>query len=112
MSSRTRHPFRARSIRLPTKPISRAHRSMKLVKEPFSSNRYFIKIEGFTDKAGSSAYNDELSRPRAEHVMGYLVMQHNIPVFRIQDIGLGKEKPADTGRNRAARAKNRRVEIH
>jgi hypothetical protein len=32
-------------------------------------------------------------------------------VFRIQDIGLGVEKPADTGRNRAARAKNRRVEV-
>jgi outer membrane protein OmpA-like peptidoglycan-associated protein len=44
-------------------------------------------------------------------VMAYLVTQHNIPVFRIQEIGLGAEKPADEGRNRAARAKNRRVEI-
>jgi len=26
-------------------------------------------------------------------------------------VGLGKEKPADEGRNRASRAKNRRVEI-
>ena len=43
--------------------------------------------------------------------MAYLITQHNIPVFRIQDIGLGNEKPADTGRNRAARAKNRRVEV-
>jgi outer membrane protein OmpA-like peptidoglycan-associated protein len=40
-----------------------------------------------------------------------LITQHNIPVFRVQDVGLGNEKPADTGRNRAARAKNRRVEI-
>jgi outer membrane protein OmpA-like peptidoglycan-associated protein len=43
--------------------------------------------------------------------MAYLITQHNIPVFRVQDIGLANEKPADTGRNRAARAKNRRVEI-
>jgi outer membrane protein OmpA-like peptidoglycan-associated protein len=84
----------------------------QFVKEHSTSKRYFITIEGFTDKTGSSAYNDELSRRRAGHVMAYLVMQHNIPVFRVQDIGLGKEKPADTGRNRASRAKNRRVEVH
>jgi outer membrane protein OmpA-like peptidoglycan-associated protein len=81
------------------------------VREHSNSKRYFITIEGFTDKTGSAAYNDALSRRRAERVMAYLVTQHSIPVFRIQDVGLGKEKPADEGRNRAARAKNRRVEV-
>jgi len=76
-----------------------------------SAKRYFITIEGYTDKTGTRSYNDALSRRRAEHVMAYLVTQHSIPVFRIQDIGLANEKPADTGRNRAARAKNRRVEV-
>ena len=76
-----------------------------------SSKRYFVTVEGFTDKAGAQSYNDALSRRRADRVMAYLVTQHNIPVFRIQEIGLGPEQPADTGRNRAARAKNRRVEI-
>ena len=52
-----------------------------------------------------------MSRRRAERVMAYLVAEHNVPVFRIQNVGLGNEKPADEGRNRAARAKNRRVEI-
>ncbi|HLM99756.1 MAG TPA: OmpA family protein [Bryobacteraceae bacterium] len=75
------------------------------------AKRYFITIEGYTDKTGTKSYNDALSRRRAEHVMAYLITQHNIPVFRVQDIGLGNEKPADTGRNRAARAKNRRVEV-
>jgi outer membrane protein OmpA-like peptidoglycan-associated protein len=83
----------------------------QFVQEHSNAKRFFITIEGFTDKTGSSAYNDMLSRRRAERVMAYMVTQHNIPVFRIQDIGLGVEKPADTGRNRAARAKNRRVEV-
>ena len=37
--------------------------------------------------------------------------KHDIPVYRIQMIGLGKEKPVDEGKNRDARAKNRRVEV-
>ena len=76
-----------------------------------NAKRYFIAIEGFTDKTGTVAYNDELSRRRAEHVTAYLITRHDIPVFRVQEIGLGKEKPADEGRNRVARAKNRRVEV-
>lgn len=83
----------------------------QFVREHSASKRYFITIEGFTDKTGPSAYNDALSRRRAERVMAYLITQHNIPVFRVQDVGLGKEKPADEGRNRASRAKNRRVEL-
>ncbi|HYM07734.1 MAG TPA: OmpA family protein [Terriglobales bacterium] len=83
----------------------------QFVKEHSNSKRYFITIEGFTDKSGAQSYNDTLSRRRADRVMAYLVTQQNVPVFRIQEIGLGTEKPADTGRNRAARAKNRRVEI-
>jgi outer membrane protein OmpA-like peptidoglycan-associated protein len=83
----------------------------QFVQEHSSAKRFFITIEGFTDKTGSASYNDALSRRRAERVMAYLVTQHNIPVFRIQDVGLGKEKPADEGRNREARAKNRRVEV-
>jgi len=83
----------------------------QFVSQHSNAKRYFITIEGYTDKTGTKSYNDALSRRRAEHVMAYLITQHSIPVFRIQDIGLGNEKPADTGRNRAARAKNRRVEV-
>jgi outer membrane protein OmpA-like peptidoglycan-associated protein len=83
----------------------------QFVQEHSNSKRYFITIEGFTDKTGAKSYNDALSRRRAERVMAYLITQHSIPVFRVQDIGLGNEQPADTGRNRAARAKNRRVEV-
>jgi outer membrane protein OmpA-like peptidoglycan-associated protein len=83
----------------------------QFVSEHSSAKRYYIAIEGFTDKTGAASYNDDLSRRRAEHVTAYLITKHDIPVFRVQDIGLGKEKPADEGRNRVARAKNRRVEV-
>jgi outer membrane protein OmpA-like peptidoglycan-associated protein len=76
-----------------------------------SAKRYFVAIEGFTDKVGSSAYNLSLSRRRAEAVQAYLVGQHSIPLFRVQIVGFGKANPVDEGKSRNARAKNRRVEV-
>jgi outer membrane protein OmpA-like peptidoglycan-associated protein len=73
--------------------------------------RFFVAVEGFTDKTGTAAYNADLSRRRADAVVAYLVSQHDIPVYRIQMVGLGQDKPVDDGRDRAARAKNRRVEV-
>ena len=73
--------------------------------------RFFIAVEGFTDKTGSADYNAALSRRRADAVVQYLVAQHNIPVYRIQMVGLGNQKLVDDGRGRAANAKNRRVEV-
>lgn len=83
----------------------------KLVANVGSAKRYFLSVEGFTDTTGTAAYNEELSRKRADAVAEYLVTKHNIPIYRIHMIGLGKEKPVDMGKNRAARAKNRRVEV-
>ena len=73
--------------------------------------RFYIAVEGFTDQTGSDDYNEALSKRRADAVVSYLVAQHDIPVYRIQMIGLGKDKPVDDARTRAARAKNRRVEV-
>lgn len=83
----------------------------KLAADAGKLKRYFIAVEGFTDTTGTKEYNDVLSRRRADAVVQYLVTQHNIPLYRIHMIGLGEQKLADQGRNRAARAKNRRVEI-
>lgn len=76
-----------------------------------SAKRYFIAIQGFTDKTGSAEYNLELSRRRAEAVQTYLVAQHNVPVYRIQIVGLGKDKPLNEQKTRQEREENRRVEI-
>ena len=83
----------------------------QFAKEHAGARRYFIAVEGFTDAVGNAEYNEALSRRRANRVVAYLVTKHDIPVYRIQMIGLGKEKPLDEGRNRAARARNRRVEV-
>jgi OOP family OmpA-OmpF porin len=76
-----------------------------------SAKRFFLAIQGYTDKTGTPEYNLELSRRRAEAVQTYLVGEKNIPVYRIQIIGLGKEKPVNEQKTRDDREKNRRVEV-
>ena len=83
----------------------------KLVEGVKPDKRFFIAVEGYTDRTGTKEYNEELSRKRADAVVEYLVAKHDIPIYRIHMIGLGKEKPVDDARNRAAMAKNRRVEV-
>jgi len=73
--------------------------------------RFFIAVEGFTDKVGNSEYNTALSRRRADAVVEYLVSSHDIPIYRIHMVGLGDLKPVEDARTRAANAKNRRVEV-
>ena len=82
-----------------------------LVATASKNKRYFIAVEGFTDRTGPSQYNEVLSQKRANSVTEYLVGKHDIPIYRIHMIGLGEQKPVDTAHTRAARAKNRRVEI-
>ena len=76
-----------------------------------ADKRFVISVEGFTDSIGDRAYNENLSRKRADAVVAYLVAKHDIPIYRIHMVGLGEEKPVDEGKDRAARAKNRRVEV-
>ncbi|MGH9774939.1 MAG: OmpA family protein [Candidatus Acidiferrales bacterium] len=76
-----------------------------------SLHRFFIAIEGYTDRVGPADYNLELSRRRAEAVQNYLVVEKSIPLYRIQIVGLGKQRPADEGAGRKANAANRRVEV-
>lgn len=83
----------------------------KLVDDVKSAKRFFIAVEGYTDSTGSRQYNETLSRRRADAVVEYLVAKHDVPIYRIHMIGLGQERPVDEARNRAARAKNRRVEV-
>jgi outer membrane protein OmpA-like peptidoglycan-associated protein len=83
----------------------------KLAGSLSSDKRFVISVEGYTDAIGDRAYNEALSRKRADAVVTYLVAKHDIPIYRIHMIGLGEEKPVDEGRDRAARAKNRRVEV-
>jgi outer membrane protein OmpA-like peptidoglycan-associated protein len=83
----------------------------QMAANPTQYKRYFIAVEGFTDAVGAADYNSALSRRRADAVVEYLVAKHNIPIYRIHMVGLGKANPVDEARTRAAHAKNRRVEV-
>jgi outer membrane protein OmpA-like peptidoglycan-associated protein len=83
----------------------------KLAADKVNLKRFVVAVEGFTDKTGSADYNTALSQRRANSVVNYLVTQHNIPLYRIYTVGLGSQKPADEGKTRDARSKNRRVEV-
>jgi len=83
----------------------------QMVSDQGRYKRFFIAVEGFTDKSGSSEYNEALSRRRADAVVEYLVGSHDIPIYRIHMVGLGKMKPVEDANTRAANAKNRRVEV-
>ena len=73
---------------------------------------YIITLEGATDSVGSADYNYDLSQRRADAVIQYLASQKDIPAYKIYLIGLGKDKPVETNKTSAGRAKNRRVDIH
>jgi len=69
-----------------------------------------ITVVGHTDTRGSATHNEELSRRRAEAVMGFLVEQ-GIPAERISALGRGESQPIAPNDTPEGRANNRRVEI-
>jgi OmpA-OmpF porin, OOP family len=72
---------------------------------------YVFEIQGFTDSRGAEGLNLDLSQKRAESVQRYLATTHNVPLFRLSIIGVGKEKPVEDNKTKEGRARNRRVEI-
>lgn len=70
---------------------------------------YLLEIQGFTDSTGSISANDQLSQSRAETVQRYLAREHQIPIYKMSILGLGKL--TEESRSRAERAQNRRVDV-
>ena len=59
-----------------------------------SGTRYeSIRVEGHTDRLGSTAYNQTLSEERAESVKNYLVTSGNIDPTRISAVGKSETQP-------------------
>jgi outer membrane protein OmpA-like peptidoglycan-associated protein len=52
--------------------------------------REVFLIEGHTDAVGSDAYNDKLSKARAEAVKKALTTYYIIPAKNLQTVGLGE----------------------
>lgn len=76
-----------------------------------SRNDVRVQVEGHTDERGNDKYNKKLSQRRAESVVNALV-KRGIPRSRLLPIGFGEERPLDPAHNKAAWAKNRRVEFN
>lgn len=80
-----------------------------------------IRVEGHTDRLGSSLYNEKLSLQRAESVKGYLAQTGGIDPSKISTVGKGEmepvTKPADCKGNAPTPAliaclqPDRRVEV-
>ena len=72
---------------------------------------FLIEVEGYADRSGDRAYNRELSRKRADAVVHYLAVEHNVPLRSIRELGVGADFPDADNRTRAARKENRRVDV-
>jgi outer membrane protein OmpA-like peptidoglycan-associated protein len=66
-------------------------------------------IEGHTDRKGTRAYNEELSKSRAEAVKDYLVHETGVAPDRLQTAGKGFSEPANP--KNPYGAENRRVVV-
>jgi outer membrane protein OmpA-like peptidoglycan-associated protein len=76
-----------------------------------NQKNYVIEVAGYTDTTGPRALNLDLSRRRAEAVVRYLTVEHNVPLRRIHDVGVGSDFPDAVNKTRADRQENRRVDI-
>jgi peptidoglycan-associated lipoprotein len=69
-----------------------------------------VNLEGHTDERGGREYNLALGQKRAEAVRRALALL-GVTEAQMEAVSFGEEKPAQTGLDEAAFAKNRRVEL-
>lgn len=69
-----------------------------------------VMVIGHTDRVGSLAANDTLSRQRAEALRDLLVAA-GVPTAKLEVAGRGEREPLVPTADEVAEAKNRRVEI-
>jgi peptidoglycan-associated lipoprotein len=69
-----------------------------------------LLLEGHTDERGGSEFNLALGQKRAEAVSRALALL-GAQDSQLEAVSYGKERPAATGNDEAAWAKNRRVEM-
>ena len=71
----------------------------------------YFEIEGHTDNVGPKEVNEKVGLARAEAVKKYLYEQHQIPLFKMNVISYGEDKPVAPNNTKEGRAQNRRVVI-
>jgi outer membrane protein OmpA-like peptidoglycan-associated protein len=73
--------------------------------------RYALEVRGYADARGTDRYNYKLGRERAEEVVRYMMVHHNVPMTRIATISFGEESPVADNSSRDGRSQNRRVQV-
>ena len=66
-----------------------------------------IVLEGRTDSTGDADYNIKLGQQRMDAVLRYLIVQSDVPVQRIYQVSLGKDKPVADNKTKEGREQNR-----
>ncbi|WBA40681.1 OmpA family protein [Hymenobacter canadensis] len=69
-----------------------------------------LAVQGYTDNAGTPAYNQQLSEARAGTVVAELA-KAGIAASRLQATGLGQSQPLADNATETGKARNRRVEL-
>ncbi len=69
-----------------------------------------VTLEGHADERGTEEYNLQLSNRRAASVKRYLT-DLGVPDNRLETVGYGETRPANTGSSEEAWGENRRVEF-
>ena len=84
----------------------------KLAETAAGLQGYIVEVKGFADSTGRAAMNEKLSEDRAKAVVGYLMRECNVPVWRIVAPGaMGEFQPAASNESASGREENRRVEV-
>jgi outer membrane protein OmpA-like peptidoglycan-associated protein len=76
-----------------------------------ANKNFVLEVQGFTDATGSKNTNIALAQKRADEVVRYLTVNHNIPLRKIHVLGVGEENFVADNKTREGRKQNRRVEI-
>ena len=99
--------FELNSNELPDREVAKLNRVVNFYsKHPDSQ----IVIDGYTDSRGDLAFNNRLSKFRADMIKSYFE-KRGIPDKQIETFGRGPQNPLASNDTNAGRKKNRRVEI-
>jgi outer membrane protein OmpA-like peptidoglycan-associated protein len=72
-------------------------------------NGYIIEVQGFAPGRGQASI--ENSQRMAQSVVRYLVLNHEIPVYRVHTLGMGNARPASADGTKPRRTTSGRVEV-
>ena len=90
---------------------SKAKQALDELATPLKDQKgYIIEVQGFSPGTGQAAIQN--SQQMAQSVVRYLVLSHDIPVYRIYTVGMGNAPaPASAEGAKARRTRGGRVEI-